>query len=107
MPASRTLDGYAGPVSIFALQGYVMMIVSLAMLAAQAFALVDAVSHRPDAYVAGDKLTKNSWVLILGLALVAHLLFWSPLSLFNLVGIIAAIVYLVDVRPTLRSLTRS
>jgi Protein of unknown function (DUF2516) len=34
------------------------------------------------------------------------MLFWSPLSLFNLAGIIAAIVYLVDVRPAIKSLTR-
>jgi hypothetical protein len=75
------------------------------MFAAQAFAFVDALTHRADAYVAADKMTKQAWLIILGLALVANLLISNPLSLFNLVGIIAAVVYLVDVRPTLRSLT--
>ena len=84
----------------------IQAVVSLGMFVAQAVAFVDALSHPKEAYVAGDKLTKQAWCLILGLALVAHMLFWSPLSLFNLVGIVAAIVYLVDVRPTLRSLTR-
>jgi Protein of unknown function (DUF2516) len=83
-----------------------MMTVSLVMFVLQAFAFVDAVTHRPDAYAAADKLTKNAWTIILGLGVVAHMLFWSPLSLFNLVGIIAAIVYLVDVRPAIKSLTR-
>jgi hypothetical protein len=84
----------------------IMGIVSLGMFLAQAFAFVDAVTHRPDAYVAADKLTKPAWMIILGIAVVAHMLIWSPLSIFNLVGIVAAIVYLVDVRPALRSLTR-
>jgi multisubunit Na+/H+ antiporter MnhG subunit len=93
-------------VTLFDVPSLIMMAVSLVMFVAQAFAFVDAVTHRPDAYVAADKLTKNAWLIILGLAVAAHMLFWSPLSLFNLVGSIAAIVYLVDVRPALRSLTR-
>jgi hypothetical protein len=93
-------------VSLFALPSLIMAAVSLAMFVAQAFAFVDAVSHRPDAYVAADKLTKKAWLIILGLGVAAHMLFWSPLSLFNLMGIVAAIVYIVDVRPALRSLTR-
>ena len=92
--------------SLFALPSLIMAAVSLAMFVAQAFAFVDAVSHRPDAYVAADKLTKKAWLIILGLGVAAHMLFWSPLSLFNLMGIVAAIVYIVDVRPALRSLTR-
>ena len=87
------------------MQFYLGLVVSLAMFAVQGFAFVDALTHRRDAYVAADKLTKPAWLIILGLALVAHLLIPEPLSLFNLVGIIAAVVYLVDVRPTLRSLT--
>jgi hypothetical protein len=93
-------------VTIFDVPSLIMMTLSLVMFVAQAFAFVDAATHRPDAYAAADKLTKNAWLIILGLGVGAHLLFWSPLSLFNLAGIIAAIVYLVDVRPALRSLTR-
>jgi hypothetical protein len=84
----------------------IMVIVSLAMFVAQAFAFVDAVTHKPDVYVAADKLTKSAWLIILGLGVAAHMLFWDPLSLFNLVGIIAALVYIVDVRPALRTVTR-
>jgi hypothetical protein len=93
-------------VSIFALPSLILMMVSLVMFVLQAFAFVDAVSQRPDAYAAADKLSKNAWMIILGLGLVAHLLFWDPINLFNLAGIIAAIVYLVDVRPAIKSLTR-
>ena len=91
---------------LFAAPDVILAAVSLGMFVAQAVAFVDALAHSKEAYVAGDKLTKQAWCIILGLALVAHMLIWDPISLFNLVGIVATIVYLVDVRPTLRSLTR-
>jgi hypothetical protein len=87
-------------------QGLLMTVITLALFAVQAWAFVDAVSHRPEAFVAADKQTKPMWLIILGIALVAHMLMWDPLSFLNLIGAVAAIVYLVDARPALRSLTR-
>lgn len=92
--------------NLFALPGLILSAVSLATFVLQAFAFVDAVSQRADAFPAADKLTKQAWLIILGLGVVAHMLFWNPMSLFNIAGIIAAIVYLVDVRPAIRSLMR-
>ena len=83
-----------------------MLVVTLGLFAIQAWAFVDAISHRPEAFVAADKQTKQMWLIILGVALVAHMLIWSPFSFLNLIGAVAAIVYLVDTRPALRSLTR-
>ncbi len=83
-----------------------MLVVTLGLFAIQAWAFVDALSHRPEAFVAADKQTKQMWLIILGVALVAHMLIWSPFSLLNLVGAVATIVYLVDARPALRSLSR-
>ena len=82
-----------------------MTVATLFIFALQAWALVDAVSHRPDAYLAADKMTKATWLIILGIALGAHMLIWSPLHFLNLIGAVAAIVYIVDVRPALRSVT--
>jgi hypothetical protein len=95
-------------VSIFAIPAWIYLIISLAMFVATAFAFIDSLQHKPDAYVAADKLTKNTWMIMLGLGVAAQMLFWGsgPISLFHLVAIIAALVYLVDVRPALRSLTR-
>ena len=92
--------------NLFAIQGTIMSLISLAMFALQAYAFVDAVAQRADAFPAADKMTKQAWLIILGLGVVAHMLFWNPLSLFNIAGIIAAIVYLVDVRPAIKSLMR-
>ena len=92
--------------TIFALQSTFMMLVSLALFLLQAWAVIDAASRRPDAFVAADKLTKKTWLIILGIALAAHMLIWSPVSILNLVGAVAAIVYIVDARPAMQALTR-
>lgn len=91
---------------LFGIQSGLMMVATLLLFAVQAWAFVDALTHRPETYVAGEKLTKQAWLIILGIALGAHMLIWNPMHFLNLIGAVAAIVYLVDVRPTLRSLTR-
>jgi hypothetical protein len=91
---------------LFDMQSGLLLIATLALFAGQAWAFVDALSHRADAYVAAGKLNKPAWLIILGIALAAHMLIWHPLHILNLVGAVAAIVYLIDARPALRSLTR-
>jgi hypothetical protein len=91
--------------TVFALQSGFMMLVTIGLFVIQAWAFVDALTRRPEMFVAADKLTKPAWLIILGVALAAHLLIWSPVSFLNLIGAVAAIVYVVDVRPALRSLT--
>jgi hypothetical protein len=106
-PDVGSIIGYAGGVlTLFQIQGTFLMLVTLALFVAQAWAFIDAVSRRPEAFVAADKLTKPAWLLILGLALVAHMLIWNPISFLNLLGAVAAIVYIVDARPAIRALTQ-
>ncbi|RYG78341.1 DUF2516 family protein [Yimella sp. RIT 621] len=72
-------------------------------MATTAFAFVDALRRREDAFRAADKMTKQRWLLITGLAAVfALLVIQSPLNLFGIIAIVAAGVYLADVRPALR-----
>lgn len=93
-------------IDLFAVQNNIMLLLTLVLFVCKAVAFVDAVT-RPDAvFVAGGKQTKAFWLLILGLAVVANMLIWSPLGFINLIGTVAALVYLADVRPTVRSLTR-
>lgn len=100
-------SGYPSRVfTLFQLQSTFLTLITLALFVLQAWAFIDAVSRRPEVFVAADKLTKPAWLMILGLALVAHMLIWNPISLLNLVGTVAAIVYIVDARPVMRSLTR-
>lgn len=99
-------SGYPGSVPVlFEIQGGLTLLITLALFAAQAWAFVDALGHRPEAFVAAGKQTKQMWLIILGIALVAHLLNWNPFWILNLAGAVAAIVYLVDARPALREVT--
>ena len=91
--------------SIFVLPNLVLLVLSIVTFAAQAFALVDATRHRPDAFPAVDRGTKTGWLIGLTLAVVAHMLIWDPIHLLNLLGIVAALVYLLDVRPSLLAIT--
>ena len=91
--------------TVFDVQGVLLTVATLAIFVIQGWAFSDAVSHRSEAFVATDRMTKKAWLIILGLALVAHMIFWHPISLLNIAGTIAAIVYMVDVRPALRSVT--
>lgn len=92
--------------NVFAVENTLLMLLTVVLFAVKAWAFLDALSHRAEAYPAADKMTKKAWLIILGIFLAAHLVFWSPLGILNIIGTIAALVYLVDARPALRSLTR-
>ena len=93
--------------TVLELQGLLLMVLTFALFALQIWALIDAVVRPPQQFVAAGKLTKPGWLIILGLALLVHLvLVQSLFHLLNLVGAVAAIVYLVDARPAMRGLTR-
>ena len=68
------------------------------------FALGDALLRPKNAFVAAGKLTKVIWLAILAVTLLVNLVIGNPLSFLNIIGDVAAIVYLVDVRPAMRDL---
>lgn len=79
-----------------------LLALGLALLALKLWALVDACLRPPAAFPAAGKLTKLAWIAILAAAVLLGGA--SVLSLFGLLGIVAAVVYLVDVRPAVRAL---
>ena len=85
--------------------GLLMTVLSLGALALAAWALLDALVRPAAGYVAAGKLTKPAWVAITAIAGVV-LYFMGPLSFFGLPAVIAGVVYLVDVRPAVRGLSR-
>jgi hypothetical protein len=88
------------------MQGFAnfMWLLSMALILFSGFALVDAAIRREDAYRAADKQTKVFWLVILGLAFVVNLIF-NILSFLPIIGLIATIVYMVDVRPAVRQIS--
>ncbi len=81
-------------------------LLGLAMLLFKVFALVDAALVKEHAYLAADKQKKPFWLIILGVAAAWNLLRPSPIDFINLLGLVAAIVYVVDVRPAVRAAQR-
>jgi len=81
-------------------------LLGLALLALKAFAFVDAAIRPANAYSAADKMTKNFWMIVLGIAVVWNMISLGPIGIINLIGLVAAIVYLVDVRPAVRAIGR-
>lgn len=85
-------------------QGTIALVLSLAILAMEVFAFVDALRQRSDAFVAAGKRTKTIWLAVTGVAaLLGFLTLGNPLNLFALLGVVGAAVYLTDVRPAVRS----
>jgi len=87
-----------------AIEGQVSLFIALAMLAVKIFAFVSALTFSGDAYEAAGKLTKPAWTIILGLGAVLQLLLVG--TILNLVFTVAALVFIVDVRPALSGLRR-
>ncbi|MEU9125045.1 DUF2516 family protein [Streptomyces sp. NPDC048506] len=78
--------------------------VQLALGVYAAVMLIDAAMRREDAYRAASKQTKGMWLIFLAIA--TALLFILPfMSFLPIIGIIAVIVYTVDVRPALREVS--
>ena len=85
--------------------GLVFTVLFWGALALTAWAFVDALIRPAAGFVAAGKLTKPGWAAITGLAVLV-IFFFKPMSFLGLPAIIAAIVYLVDVRPAGRQVGR-
>jgi hypothetical protein len=93
-------------VLVFEFENLVMGLAFYALMGVKVWALVDALTRPAAAYVAAEKLTKQGWLLILGLTVVSSLIWTYPIGLLSIVGTVAAFVYLLDARPALASVTR-
>lgn len=90
------------------LQYYVMLALTFTMFAVEVWAFVDALTCKPAAFLSAGKKTKNFWLVLTGVAVVIGFLtlpplhIISPFGIFGLLAIVAAGVYLADVRPAVR-----
>lgn len=80
-------------------QGYVTLVLTVAALALEVFAFVHALRTRPDAFVAAGKRTKNFWLAVTGVAVLVGFVSVGGLGLLTILGVVAAGVYLADVKP--------
>jgi hypothetical protein len=96
--------------SIGTLQDVVVIALGVLAFGLEVFALVDAFRTRQDAFVAAGKQTKNLWLIILGVATAFGFVALPPfgsISVFSILpiaAVVAAAVYLTDVRPAVRQI---
>lgn len=92
--------------SVFEIQGTISFLVSIVILAVSIFAFVNSLLWSAESYEAAGKLTKPAWTIILGLGAVIQILFPGGFGIIRIALLVAALVYLADVRPALASLRR-
>lgn len=86
-------------------QEIVILALSVVAGIAGVVTVIHAAVQRPDAFTAVDRQTKGFWVGVLALSTLFLVLFGvaggvSPIiGMICLIGLVAVIVYLVDVRP--------
>ncbi|GAA5048994.1 DUF2516 family protein [Nocardia callitridis] len=96
-----------GPVDTAqSLTGVILLVLWLAALGAAIFALIHAVRQRPDAFTAVDKMTKQIWLAILGVAILLLLIAPFSFGLLAFIAIVATGVYMADVRPKVDEVQR-
>jgi hypothetical protein len=83
----------------------VLLIINAAAFVVSLFALVDAVLRSSPAFRAVGRGSKTLWVAILAAAVAVAVLGVGIINILAIAGLVAAIVYLVDMRPKLRMLT--
>lgn len=94
------MDVYSLELGFYALLAFVLLAVKI-------YAFVSSLMYSTESYEAAGKLTKPTWTILLGLGVALQVLFLNnPIGIFNLIFTIAAIVYLVDVRPAMAGLRR-
>jgi hypothetical protein len=76
------------------------------LVAVRAWAVVDCFTRKAAAFPAVDKLTKPAWlaITIIGGA-IGSLFLYQPVNIISLVSLVAALVYLTDVRPAVREVS--
>jgi hypothetical protein len=94
---------WAAPANV--VEAWVFVVLAFVLLVVKIVAFVSSLLYSGESYVAADKLNKPTWCILLGVALLLHLL-PLPLTIVNLAMTIAALVYLADVRPALAGLRR-
>ncbi len=87
---------------------WILKVIDWAAVPVGVFAFIHALLQRPDAYSAAGRLSKPAWLGITAGAAVALLLFSFAGTgwIFWMAGLVAALVYIVDVRPKLIEVQR-
>ena len=96
---------YSAPIFYLDVQRYIVILLLIFSLVIQAVALIHCLTQRGDGFQSIGTLPKGAWAAILAVCIVLTLLVSGAIGIFSLIGIGAALIYLLDVRPGLKDLT--
>jgi hypothetical protein len=85
-----------------AFQNLVFWVLLAAGMGVKIFAFVEALRTDAEAFSYAGKRTKGFWLAITGVALAVNVVVFNPLSFLNIIGVVGALVFLVDVRPAVK-----
>ena len=101
-PARRLTFTLVPMASLAQLQQWIVLGLSVAALGVELYALFDCVRRRADAFTAAGKRTKPFWLLVTGVAALLGIVAVGGFpGLLAIIAIVAAGVYLADVKPAL------
>jgi hypothetical protein len=106
---------------IYGVFNLLFLVLAVAILGMSIYALVHALRVPPNAFISAGKLKKNLWLLILGLATLfsaagaleyfngfmrvgGQAFLGIGLGLFSIAAVIAATIYIVDVKPAVKGM---
>lgn len=95
----------ATPIFYDEVVGVINLVLLVFALVIESVAFVHCLTQRSDAFPAIGTLPKAGWLIILALCLILLFFGFGPVSVFGLIGIAAALIYLLDVRVGLRDIT--
>jgi hypothetical protein len=90
---------------LFETQLWVDRVLFWGLVVLRAWAVADCAVRKAAAFPAANKLTKPAWLAILIVGGVLGSVFSYPLNLLSLASVVAAVVYLADVRPAVREVS--
>src|SRR6266699_2693826 len=94
----------AAPIFYVDVTHYINLVLFVFSLVIEGVALVHCLPQRADAFPAIGTLPKGAWIGIIAVTMLLTVAL-GPISMFGLIGIAAAAIYLLDVRPGLRDAT--
>jgi hypothetical protein len=83
---------------VFTIEALLTLALSAVLFAVKVFALVDCVARDKNSFARVETLSKGGWIVLLVLAVIAHVWDWGPIGFLNLAGTLAALVYLAQLR---------
>ena len=93
----------SAPQFAYPIIGYIDLVLLIFSLAIEVWAFIHCVRQRGDAFAAVGTLPKGAWLAIIGgTAVFTYLFTQSAISFIGLIGVAAAAIYLLDVRPAIR-----